>query len=146
MENATKPMYTVEDIPAGAQTATITPEMYASLNEQQKAALPPNIRQQIEAAMKAAGNIPQNPNKDKVEFPNSADMLGIAREEYEKLSWKDRMKVRRETDKVIGRRWYEFYSFDVKNQNDWSMVIAGAVIGVIITAGVILLVGYFKKD
>ena len=145
MENA-KPMYTVEDIPAGAQAAAITPEMYNSLSEQQKAALPPNIRQQIEAAVKAAGSIPQNPNKDKVEFPNSADMLGIAREEYEKLSWKDRMKVRRETDKVIGRRWYEFYSFDIKNQNDWSMIIAGAIIGVALATGVILIIGSFKKD
>lgn len=145
----TQAPYTVENlsaaqasgmIPPGATAVKITPEAYNSLSEAQKAAMDPNIRQQLEAALKQAAQVPPNPNHDKVGIaPSLADMTNMAREEFVKMPRAERHKLRRNANEVIGRSWYAFWDFDVKSQSDWAAFIAGAV-AVLIIAGVVYLI------
>ena len=146
----TQAPYTVENlsaaqasgmIPPGATAVKITPEAYNSLSDDQKAAMDPNIRQQLEAALKQAAQVPPNPNHDKVGIPapSLADMTNIAREEFVKLPRAERHKLRRNANEVVGRSWYAFWDFDVKSQSDWAAFIAGAV-AVLIIAGVVYLI------
>ena len=147
--------YTVENlnqaqaagaIPPGATAVKVTPEAYNSLSEAQKAAMDPNIRAQLEAALKQAAAIPPNPNHDKVNIPTISDITGMAREEFQKLPWSERNKVRRSANQVIGRSWYAFWDFDVKSQSDWAAFIAGVVAVTIIGGVVYLIVQSLKSN
>lgn len=150
-----KEAYTVESlnqaaaagvIPPGATAVKITPEAYNSLSAEQKAAMDPNIRQQLEAALKQAAAIPPNPNHDKVTLPDISAMTGMAREEFQKLPWSERNKVRRSANQVIGRSWYAFWDFDVKSQSDWAAFIAGALAVALIGGAVYLIVQSLKSN
>lgn len=131
----------------------LTPEVWAQMTPEEKAKVPPAMAASLEAGLQQATVQQQTgsplPN---VISPNLGDRCitvdtnqalleekKLIREKFQSLPLRERHRIKREEEEEHARSWWHVHAIDIKNSNDLSALLAGAILmGIVIGVGYII--------
>lgn len=154
--NATQVNVQQPQSPAAGQV--ITPEIYDGMSQEQKNALPPDVRNIMEAQVQQLkamnnGQVPHMElpnvlqqgqpavNQDKVQTAAPA-----APKEWENLSVKEQKEIRKEFNEAHPVASYEFWKVDITSSNDRAAMLAGAIMATVFIIGGYYLIRWIKTN